>query len=121
MEEASTFDNDGKLKQYPTGTKTIDIASSGSVSIHSHLLNDIQGDNNSTSNIQTPKDISDADRNSFSGYKLNIVVGNSNCNQDYPAQAGCIREPQAVFYNSQAKEILTMDLKSIKNIVNYRR
>ena len=117
-EEASTFDDNGNQIRYPTGSTTVDISVTGQVSIHSHLLNFIVGDDGSKDNIQTPSVLSQDDKSAFIGYGLNIVVGKSNCNEEV---YGCYREPQAVFYNSQSMEILSMDLNSVYNIVGHKR
>ena len=120
-EEAATFDLSGEKKTYPTGTRTMDIDKEGSVSIHSHLLVFLKGKDGKYNNVQTPSDLSGDDKKTFKGYGLNIVVGLSNCNSDLPASVGCQgRIPQAVFYNRDASEIITMDLSDITKILNYK-
>ena len=109
-EEASSFDNNGLLTKYPTGTDKIDIDSKGDVSIHSHILNDLPNGNISTTNP------SSEDRD-LTGYNLNIIVGKSNCNPNIP---GCLRTPEASFYNNNWNKIGTMDISVIKGIINRR-
>jgi len=109
-EEASTFDKNGKLKTYPTGNKNKSaIDESGDVSIHSHPLNILEN-----GNLYTTEEGED-DPEAFSGYNLNIIVGDSNCD---PEGVGCNRTPEATFYDSKTEIIGTMKLSDIKKITD---
>ena len=121
-EEATSYDLSGAKQTYPTGTRTIDIDKTGSVSIHSHLLQLLLGEDGKTyDNLQTPNDLSGDDRTTFKGYDLNVVVGLSNCDSSLPAAVGCQgRIPQAAFYNRDSSLIITMDLSDITKILNYK-
>lgn len=115
-----TYDYSGNRKPYPTGSRTIDIDKAGSVSIHSHVLGFLEGEDGSYNHVQTPNNLSGDDQNTFKGYNLNIVVGLSNCDSELPAFVGCQgRIPQAAFYNRYANEIITMDLSDIQKILDY--
>ena len=74
---------------------------------HSHPINVL-----SDGRLAAPEELSDADKETFKYFQLNIVVG-----QTMPDQNTKIRIPKCYFYNSKAEEIGKIRISSLRKVL----
>ena len=113
-EEGAAFDNDILPIRSDRGTvQHVDLKlNSGSTSIHSHTFVEFFNDKGEPC-LYTPENPSDADKEVFKNFTLNVIVGKTQCD---PGIEGCRRYRKAYFYNNASEKILDLKIGTLRRI-----